>query len=76
MSQGGISPDPDKLWAVSAFPVPNNEKQLRKFLGLSNYYRRFVKNYSQTAEPLYKLTKKNTKGFQWDAACQQAFDET
>ena len=75
VSQGGISPDPDKLRAVSAFPAPSNEKQLREFLGLSNYYRRFVKNYSQIAEPLYKLTKKNTKGFQWDAACQQAFDD-
>ena len=44
VSQGGISLDPDKLQAVSAFPVPNNEKQLREFLRLSNYYRRFVKN--------------------------------
>ena len=74
VSQGGISPDLDKLRAVSTFPVPNNEKQLREFLRLSNYYQRFVKNYSQIAEPLYKLTK-NTKGFQWDAACQQAFDD-
>ena len=75
VSEGGISPNPDKLRAVSAFPVPNNEKQLREDLGLSNYYRRLVKNHSQNAEPLDKLTKKNTKGFQWDAACQQAFDD-
>ena len=63
VSEASIAPDPDTIQAVLAFPVPKDEKQLRESLGLSNYYRRFVKNYSQIAEPLYKLTQKTSKGF-------------
>ena len=55
--------------------MPKDEKQLRELLGLSNYYRWFVKNYSQIAELLYKLTQKTSKGFQWNDLCQQAFDD-
>ena len=75
VSAAGISPDTEKIRAVSDFPVPRDEKQLKEFLGLSNYYRRFVENYSQIAEPLYKLTRKTSNGFQWNAMCQQAFED-
>ena len=51
----GISPNPDKVRVVQEYPTPTNLKELRSFLGLANYYRRF----SNTANPLNALTKKN-----------------
>ena len=49
----GISPDPEKVTAIETYPVPVNLNQLRAFLGRSGYYRRFVKDYSRIASPLY-----------------------
>ena len=54
--------------------MPRDVKELRTFLGLSNYYRRYIKGYSETAEPLHQLTRKTAKGFHWNFQCQQAFD--
>ena len=74
VSTAGVHPDPAKTEAVSIYPIPNNAKELRQFLGLANYYRRFVVDYSKIAEPLHKLlTKEN--GFRWDSKCQNVFDE-
>ena len=70
----GISPDPDKLTAIVTYPESNNLKQLRAFLGLSGYYRRFIENYSSIASPLYQLTKKGVQ-FAWSEQCQSAFDK-
>ena len=55
----GISPNPDKVRVVQEFPTPTNLKELRSFLGLANYYRRFVRGFSNIANPLNALTKKN-----------------
>lgn len=75
VSAKGISPDPAKTKVVSSYPVPRNEKELKQFIGLCNYYRRFVKDYSKIAEPLYKLlSKERAKCFDWNAACQHAFE--
>jgi len=74
VSAEGIRPDPAKLDAVVTYPVPKDVGELRRFLGLANYYRRYVKDYSQTAEPLHKLTRKTASGFQWNEICQQAFE--
>ena len=74
VSAAGVCPDPAKTEAVSTYPVPNNVKELRQFLGLTSYYRRFVVDYSKIAGPLHKpLTKE--KGFRWNSKCQNAFDE-
>ena len=74
VSAACVHPDPAKTEAVSTYPIPNNMKELRQFLGLANYYRRLVVDYSRVAEPLHKLlTKEN--GFHWDSKCQNAFDE-
>ena len=69
----GIQADPDKTSAMISFPVPSDIKELRQFLGLTNYYRRFIKGYSSIAEPLHKLTRKTEGGFKWNSECQNAF---
>jgi len=73
-SKDGIHVDPDKIEAVKSFPEPNSQHQVRQFLGLANYYRKFVPNYSKIAVPLTKLLQKETK-FEWSTTCQTAFDK-
>lgn len=73
VSAEGISPDPDKILAVSEFPIPKNVKDVQSFLGLANYYRKFVKSFADIARPLTLLTRKNVK-FDWQADQQVAFD--
>ena len=53
---------------------PTNVTEIRSFLGLTGYYRKFVKGFSKLAAPLTKLTRKEEK-FVWSEACQQSFDE-
>jgi transposase InsO family protein len=75
VSSTGIEPDPDKVRAVQAYPVPTRLKEVRSFLGLTSYYRRFIKNYATIAEPLISLTRDTDhKQFTWTLACQQAFE--
>ena len=68
VSQHGVETDPLKIEALKTWPVPENLKQLRSFLGFSGYYRRFVKNYSKITKPLNDLTagypplRKNSHG--------------
>jgi len=53
-----------KVNGILSWPEPNNVKDIRKFLGLANYYRRFIKNFAQVARPMNVLTRKNAK-WQW-----------
>jgi hypothetical protein len=53
----GIKPDPENVIKVKNFPQPKTVTETRSFLGLSAYYRRFIKNFSKIAIPLFKLTK-------------------
>jgi len=71
-SEGELHMDPIKLNAVSNWPTPKTMKDVQKFLGFCNFYRRFVKNYSALAQPLFNLTKKNIP-FHWGAEEEQAF---
>lgn len=57
ISINGIRPNPKKTECVANFPTPNNSDQVRTFLGLSGYYRKFIKNYADIAKPLTELTK-------------------
>ena len=69
----GISPDPGKIEAIRSYPEPKKLKQVRGFLGLSGFYRRFIPEYAHLARPLYHLTRKDVP-FKWTDDCQQAFD--
>ena len=73
ISKHGVRTNPDKTKAVSTFPVPKTPKDVRSFLGMCNYYRKFVKDYANLASPLNNLLRKETK-FSWTDECQQAFD--
>lgn len=69
----GIYPDPDKVSAVSKFPVPKNITDVRSFLGLCSYYRRFIRNFADIAKPLHDLVKKDSK-FSWNVAQRESFE--
>ena len=64
MTPEGIFPDPSKVEVEKNFPAPASLKELKSFLGLANYYRRFIKGFSEIASPLINaLTKKGVKSF-------------
>lgn len=73
ISPEGIRVDSDKTSAVSQYPVPKTQKQVRSFLGMANYFRRFLKDHSKIAAPLNALLKKD-QSFTWTPECQTAFD--
>ena len=72
VSSSGIIPDPAKIEAVSNIPSPQNIKDIRSFLGLAGYYRKFIPSFSSIAAPLLQLTRK-AANFTWTNACEQAF---
>ena len=71
ISKEGIAMDPKKIEAVKNWPEIHNIKQLRGFLGLTGYYRKFIEGYSKTAIPLTRLLKDNTK-WDWGEEQEQA----
>ena len=58
VSAKGIETDPSKIRCIQQWPVPKNVKELRQFLGIASYYRRFVKSFTQKASPLYRLRER------------------
>ena len=58
VGRGIVRPDPTKLEAVDSFPIPKTKQQLRRFLDLTGYYRRFIQGYALIASPLTDLTRK------------------
>jgi len=57
----GIEMEKEKIDSILSWPEPKNVKNVRKFLGLANYYRRFIKNFARVARPINTLTQKNVK---------------
>lgn len=72
VSAKGVAIEPSKIEAVAKWPVPTNLKQLRGFLGLIGYYRKFIAHYGMISKPLIDLLKKNTP-FLWTSTVDKAF---
>ena len=70
----GIRMDPGKLQVINEWPVPKNLHELRSFIGMCSYYRRFIEKFSVIAGPLHDLTKKKVQ-FKWTAREHEAFKE-
>ena len=74
VSTEGVSPDPSKISIVKEWPTPKSVKEVQQFLGLANYYRRFIKNFATIAKPLHQATEKQAH-FKWTEHCAQAFNQ-
>ncbi len=72
VDSGGILPDKSKVRAIMDSPAPSNLTQLRSSLGLVGFYRRFIKDFSNKAEPLIALTRKGAAFF-WSSTCDASF---
>ena len=73
INENGVQPDQEKIEAVQKFEVPVNKKQIRQFLGMSGFYRRFIKNYAEIAKVLSDLLRNEIK-WEWSDKHQEAFD--
>ena len=73
ISEQGVQPDENKMEAVLKFPIPKCPKDIKSFLGLVGYYRKFIKDFSKKALPLTSLLKKNVI-FKWSVVQQDAFE--
>jgi len=74
ISKDGVSVDPEKVRAVTEWQRPTSVTEIRSFLGLAGYYRRFVEGFSRLAAPMTRLTQKNVK-FEWSEKCERCFQE-
>jgi len=74
IGQGKIKMEEDKVAGVLNWPVPKTVRDVRKFLGLANYYRQFVKDFAKIARPLNNLTRKKEK-WKWGNEQQGAFKQ-
>jgi RNase H-like domain found in reverse transcriptase len=73
ISSHGVAIDPHKIKAMKSWPEPTNVKQLRDFLGLIGYYRKFIKGYGAISKPFTNLLRKNS--FKWDEESKSVFDQ-
>ena len=74
VSASGVSVDPEKVEAMMSWERPKLVFEIRGFLGLAGYYRRFIEDFSRIAAPMTRLTRKEVK-FDWDDRCEEAFQE-
>jgi hypothetical protein len=74
ISAGGVSVDPSKITSILERKGPTNPTEVRAFLGLGGYYRKFVEGFSSIARPLTQLLRKDKK-FEWTEKCEQSFQE-
>ncbi|XP_061644606.1 uncharacterized protein LOC133485210 [Phyllopteryx taeniolatus] len=68
-----LQPDPVKIQAVISWPIPSTRKELQRFIGLANFYRRFIRDYSKVADLLTSLTSTSSP-FHWTPVASQAFE--
>ena len=74
LSADAIAVDPEKIKAVVEWPTPKSVTEIRSFLGLAGYYRRFVEGFSKIAGSMTRLTQKGVK-FEWDDRCEKSFQQ-
>ena len=74
LSAGGIAVDPAKIKTVMEWKAPTTQTEVRAFLGLAGYYRRFVEGFSSIARPMTQLLKKDRK-FEWTDKCEESFQQ-
>ena len=74
MSTSGVSVDPEKVEAMMGWERPKSVFEIRSFLGLVGYYRRFIEDFSRIAAPMTRLTRKEVK-FEWDDRCEEVFQK-
>jgi hypothetical protein len=74
ISNGGISVDPAKVKEIVVWSIPTTVTEIRSFLGLAGYYRRFIEGFSKIAKPMTSLLEKDRE-FKWDEKCQDNFDQ-
>jgi hypothetical protein len=68
----GIAVDPEKIEAIREWSVPRNVMEVRSFMGLASYYRRFIAEFSKIAHPITSLQRKG-KQFHWTEVCEEIF---
>lgn len=74
VSAKGIAPVPERVAAVTSYPVPSSKVDLQRFLGMLNYYRRFLPHIAHVLRPLHELTKGRAQAITWTSDCQAAFE--
>jgi hypothetical protein len=74
ISNGGILVDLAKVKETVAWSIPTTVTEIRSFLGLAGYYRRFIEEFSKIAKPMASLLEKGRE-FKWDEKCQDSFDQ-
>ena len=74
VSASGVSVDPEKVEVGMSWERPKSVFEIRIFLGLAGYYKRFIEDFSRLAAPMTRLTRKEAK-FDWDDRCEEAFQE-
>ena len=72
ISADGIQPLPEKLESIAKMPAPKNPKEVKQFLGLIGYYRKFVPRFADISRVLTQLTKKDVE-FKWTPKCENCF---
>ena len=73
LSKSGIKPAPSNIDTINNFPVPNTMRRLRRFVGMANFFRKFIPNFSSIVAPLTDLTKKTNDKFKWNSEADRAF---
>jgi hypothetical protein len=72
ISEGGVAVDPDKIRSIMKWPIPKDVSDIRSFMGLEGYYRRFIKGFSKIGCPITALQKKGVE-FKWAQECEERF---
>ena len=74
VSNDGIFIDPKKIKLIIEWPLPKNETDIRSFMGINSYYRKFIEGFSKIAYPITSLQKKG-KNFEWTEKCMKSFNK-